>query len=40
MSAYPCRDSMKNLVYLYIITEHESLHKKKQFDWTLLGHDP
>ena len=26
--------------YLDIITEHESLHQKKQFDWTLRGHDP
>ena len=26
--------------YTYIITEHESLHKKKRFDWTLRGHDP
>ena len=25
---------------LYIITEHESLHQKKQFDWMLRGHDP
>ena len=24
----------------FIITEHESLHQKKQFDWTLRGHDP
>ena len=23
-----------------IITDFESLHKKKQFDWTLRGHDP
>ena len=23
-----------------IITEHESLNKKKRFDWTLRGHDP
>ena len=28
------------LVYIRIITEHESLHKKKRFDWTLRGHDP
>ena len=27
-------------VYEKIITEHESLHKKKRFDWTLRGHDP
>ena len=26
--------------YVIIITEHESLHKKKRFDWTLRGHDP
>ena len=25
--------------YTAIITEHESLHQKKQFDWTLRGHD-
>ena len=25
---------------MQIITEHESLHQKKQFDWTLRGHDP
>ena len=26
--------------YGVIITEHDSLHKKKRFDWTLRGHDP
>ena len=27
-------------LFSFIITEHESLHQKKQFDWTLRGHDP
>ena len=26
--------------YKTIITEHESLHQKKQFDWTAWVHDP
>ena len=32
--------NIRKLMYFYIITEHDSLHKKKQFDWTLRGHDP
>ena len=32
--------SLPKCMYTSIITEHESLHKKKQFDWTLRGHDP